>query len=384
MDTRCVLKRLLWRESRENGLFLLSGVLLSVFSLVMRSNENDSTLRQAITPMVLMLLSLLVSMWAISRGSATRRRLTFDFRHLPLAPRLDAAVSLLLPVGIVTLIGAGIGFWGAVAFQYREFSCFVWLGIACLVGNFTSCYLLSATAALLPAVLLAAAWILPTALMQDIFLKQIGHPLFIAEVFPYYTSIALGALGGMCVSIALTRRMPSLTGRVSAMLLLCALPLGTLIIKYRQSNPTNEQTMETTLQDSALLLVLDYHAQSTTLEFTDHRKDFHTTRDFAGRIVPCGRDSQGDVLLLQQSPHETCVRLLCWTPHTDQLREEVDIPAGSGVLEVESYRLDDCGSLSPDNRYLLLLLKIAVEPVQRSLAHRPPAETGETAATEYW
>ncbi len=54
------------------------------------------------------------------------------------------------------------------------------------------------------------------------------------------------------------------------------------------------------LQDETLRLSLHYHAQSTTLEFTDHRADYHTTRDFAGRIVPCARDSQGDVLLLQQ------------------------------------------------------------------------------------
>ncbi len=76
------------------------------------------------------------------------------------------------------------------------------------------------------------------------------------------------------------------------------------------------------LQDTALRLSLHYHAQHTTLEFTDHRADYHTARDFAGRIVPCARDSRGDVLLLQQSPREAGVRLARLVAVHGPVREE--------------------------------------------------------------
>ena len=368
MDTRQIIRRLLWREGRENALFLLAGVLLPVFILVLRTDLLDWNRQRILTMMVLMLLSLLVSLWAISRGNAVRRRSSFDFRHLPLAPRLDAAVSFLLPAAIATLIGAGIGFWGSLVICCLHVDGgFIWLGVTCMVANFTSCYLLSATTTLLPAVLLAAVWIVPTGMIYAFipysylcsFSPLFRPPLYliIAQLVYFIPSIALGALGGMCVFTALTQRTPSLSARVLAVLLLCALPLGLFVKEQCAPRKTVEEQMVTMLQDAALRLSLRYHAQSTTLEFIDHRADYHTTRDFAGRVVPCARDSRGDVLLLQQFPREVNVRLLCWTPRTGLLREEAGIPAGRGALQGYRYQLASCGSLSPDNRYLLLSLK---------------------------
>jgi len=351
-----ILRRLLWRECRENWLFLLAGILLLAFIHVLRPFSDNSSARSTITTMLSLFLSLLLSLWAISRGSATRRRFTFDFRHLPLAPRLDAAVSLMLPTSIAALIGAGAGFCWTQDIQNQAPPQLIWLGIIFMMANFTSCYLLSATAALLPAVLLAVAWILPAAIIETIVIDDLDPSRLILQTYPYFTSIALGALSGMCVYTALNRRVPSLSGRVTAILLLCALPLG-MFIMQRPWLSTNDQRMVATLQDSALRLDLHYHAQSTTLGFTDHREDFGATRDFAGRIVPCAHDSQGEVLLLQQSLREARVRLLCWTPRNNKLWEEACIPAGNGALEIESYWLENCSSLSPDNGYLLLALR---------------------------
>ncbi len=130
---------------------------------------------------------------------------------------------------------------------------------------------------------------------------------------------------------------------------------------HGQQQPGEEQAEEVTLQDSPFAMTIRYHIRGTTLAFTDHRTDISKTHDFAGCICPCAQDSRGDVLLLQQLPHAAWVRLLCWTPPTDQLREEVAIQAGSGVLKDE-YQLFNCSSLSPDNRYLLLSLKSCLGP----------------------
>ncbi len=85
-----------------------------------------------------------------------------------------------------------------------------------MLANFTSCYLLSSATALFPAVLLAVAWIwLMIMQYEDILHDRLySYPTYDPLLISYYTSIVLGALAGMWVFIALTRRAPALRVRV--------------------------------------------------------------------------------------------------------------------------------------------------------------------------
>ncbi len=244
VDTRHILKRLLWRESRENGLFLLAGVLLPVLLLVMRMSMTRHSGKRSLTDGVDAAFAAGFAVGDLTRQCGTApftpsTSATSRWRRASMPP-CHFCCRRRLPRSSAPAWAAG-GRWPSIVSGISAW--FIWLCMTCMVANFTSCYLLSATTTLLPAVLLAAAWILPTGIDAGHFSQyRSDYPLiYRADHSLLYQHRPGGAGRDVCVH----RVDPShaiLTARVSAVLLLCALPLGWFVKEQcAPRKPVDEQ-----------------------------------------------------------------------------------------------------------------------------------------------
>lgn len=352
MGLTSVSRRLLWKEFRESILVAVLCFLLPVAGFKIGTSTSEWV--------AAMLTPLGVFVWAAAKANTRRQRREFEATHLPLPAAEEWLASFLFPAIMAALIGANYGYWGSSLGDWKNASLLVPAATLYTFSGFAVCYVLSTAFALVPAVLVAVAWLIPAVMLQDMFKDQsVLMEVEISVVGPLFAFLWRGVIGGALGSLVFSAPFLKRSQRARqalALLLALGVPLGPF---WRQMGPSENPydhytwTKPICSPDGSLTVRphTSAHRPTVDLEYSDFRRWISRTRSFPNITQAIGFVGRGVVYLAQQTPGDKDVAILAWDVGDDSVREVARLPAGRDAM-AQPYGLFE--AVSPDGRYVLI------------------------------
>lgn len=347
------LQRLLWKEYRESGAFVLCGVLQPLFCLAFQKLRGD------FVQFPIVVVVVIVAVWASVRAQEQRDAL------LPITAPMRLFIHYLVPMLGALAIGVSLGYFIQCRLDERVRMDYIPLTVGICVLLFAFCTLITSVYALIPSLLAGVALAMssfaifanPLTFNLPALHASYQRTLFVVIATAVYWECYRGKYRVLCTRIALP------------LLLLLAVSWGAIRLddigdfgKYlqlssHQSYINYQSNLYSDFNNIDDTLRMDYvypshKAELCLLDMSIPQRYFISPErisaqgDYQGPLICLDRRV---VLFAAQAPSSADVRVLAWNTRTGQVSERFRFTAWRGMMQ--RYRF---ATYSPDNRYILI------------------------------
>lgn len=359
------LKRLLWKEAREDWLVMLILVLAPLILFRSLANARVGMYGYRVYSFLALFSSpVTVVLWAAWKGGEKKNEQKMPLYNLPVSVGQKWGVQILLPLTIAVFAGAWYGVMSTYATHWHNTALMAKIGSIHMAAGFAIAYLLAAAISGWISLLVGFIWAIT---ILDCA-KYIAHNTPQADFLWNLLSRSLiGAIVALGLFLVLNQMKRLRMAQIISVILLASVIFGPYARDawnmWRtppefQSLPL--QMMTATNMDNSLRILPEtvaHNSKETRLRLIDYRYNKNWTQDFPNQIMVIGLAGRDCVYLAQQSRDESDARILAWHPkaYRDNVEEIARISAGKSILQ--RTKPEYYSSISPDGYYVMFILK---------------------------